>query len=465
VSEHIEHDSLGEARVPDDVYYGIQTQRAASIFRVSGRTIPTRLVHALGLVKWAAAQANASLGLLEPKLADPIAVAAEEVFAGRFDSQFIVDVFQTGSGTSSNMNTNEVIAKRANELLTGRRHANHPVHPNDHVNLGQSSNDAFPTAIHLAALIAIDAALIPALDDLHSTLTAKAAEFDDVIKIGRTHLQDATPIRLGQEFSSYARMVERGRQRLVEVRGELQEVALGGTAVGTGINAHPDFADGTLRFINDKTGLSLRSAKNPFEALSSRHAVVWTSSALKTLAVDLMKIANDLRLLASGPRCGLGEITLPALQPGSSIMPGKVNPVAPETVCQVAAQVIGNDATITVAGQSGLLELNVMMPVMADNLLESIDLLSNVCGIFSRHCIAGIDANRERCRQYVEYSSALVTALSPHIGYDRAAELARMAHEEGLTVREIAARELELVEEELESLLDADGLTRGNHAR
>lgn len=465
MSDHIEHDSLGEVRVPDDVYYGIQTRRAALIFRVSGRTIPPRLVHALGLVKWAAAQANAALGLLEPKLADAIAVAAEDVFAGRFDSQFIVDVFQTGSGTSSNMNTNEVIAKRANELLTGQRNANQPVHPNDHVNRGQSSNDVFPTAIHVAALIAIDRALIPALDDLHLALTAKAAEFDDVIKIGRTHLQDATPIRLGQEFSSYARMVERGRQRLVEVHGELQEVALGGTAVGTGINAHPDFAIRALRLINDKTGLSLRAAKNPFEALSSRHAVVWTSSALKTLAVDLMKIANDLRLMASGPRCGLGEITLSALQPGSSIMPAKVNPVVPESVCQVAAHVIGNDAAITVAGQSGVLELNVMMPMMADNLLESIDLIANVCGIFAHDCIAGIGANRQRCREFVEKSSALVTALTPHIGYDRAAELARMSHEEGLTVREIAKRELDLVADELERLLDADALTRGNPIR
>jgi len=460
VTDHIEHDGLGDVRVSDDVYYGIQTQRAATIFRVSGRRIPTRLVHALGLIKWAAAQSNAKLGLLTGQFSDAIVLAAEEVSAGRFDSQFIVDVFQTGSGTSSHMNANEVIAKRANELLTGKRHANQPVHPNDHVNRGQSSNDVFPTAIHLAGLIAIDHELLPALDDLQFALNAKADEFDDVIKIGRTHVQDATPIRLGQEFSGYARMIERGKHRLQEARRDLEEVALGGTAIGTGINTHRDFAKLTLQAINQKTGLSLRPAMNYFEALGSKNAVVWISSALKTLAVDLIKIANDLRLLSSGPHCGLGEITLPALQPGSSIMPGKVNPVIPEAVCQVAAQVIGNDAAITIGGQSGLLELNVMMPMMADNLLVSIDLLSNVGRLFARHCIEGIQANRDRCRGFVEQSSALVTALTPRIGYDRAAQLAKKADAEGLTVREIAQRELDLNPAELEQLLNVDQLTR-----
>jgi fumarate hydratase class II len=460
-SEHAERDSLGEVRVPDDVYYGAQTARARDNFPVSGRGLRPALVHALGLLKGAAARANAALGLLPADLAGAIARAADEVAEGRHDGQFVVDVFQTGSGTSSHMNANEVIAKRANETLTGRRQAKEPAHANDHVNLGQSSNDVFPTAIHVAALLALDRQLLPALGELCDALAAKAREFGDVVKIGRTHLQDATPVRLGQEFAGYARMVQRGIDRLCEARTALEEVALGGTAVGTGLNTHPEFAARALAEVNARTGLALRPAPDYFEALGSRHAVVAASGALKTLATDLMKIANDLRLLSSGPRCGLGEVELPALQPGSSMMPGKVNPVVPEAVCQVAAQVIGNDTAITVGGQAGLLELNVMMPMMADNLLESIELLANVSRLLARRCVAGLVARRERCRQLIEESLALTTALVPRVGYDEAARLARRAYEEGTTVREVARREAGLTAEELDRLLDPDRMTRG----
>jgi fumarate hydratase class II len=459
--DRIERDSLGEVRVPDDVYYGAHTARARDNFPVSGRGLQPGLVRALGLLKSAAARANASLGLLPQQLADAIARAADEVADGRLDEHFVVDVFQTGSGTSSNMNANEVVARRANELLSGRRSAKEPIHPNDHVNLGQSSNDVFPTAVHLAALLALDRQLLPALAELRDALAAKAREFDDVIKIGRTHLQDATPVRLGQEFAAYARMVQHGLDRLREARGALEEVALGGTAVGTGINTHPEFAARALAEVNARTGLGLRPSADPFEGLGSRHAVVAASGALKTLAADLMKIANDLRLLSSGPRCGIGEITLPALQPGSSIMPGKVNPVIPEAVCQVAAQVIGNDVAITVGGQSGLLELNVMMPMMADNLLESIELLANGSLLLARRCVTGIVANRERCRRFIEDSLALTTALAPRLGYDEAARLAKIAHEQGRTVREVVGREAALPADELERLLDPERMTRG----
>jgi fumarate hydratase class II len=459
--EHAEHDSLGEVQVPDDVYYGAQTRRAAGNFPVSGRGIPAALIHALGMLKAAAAKANAELGLLDPNLAAAITRAADEVAAGRLDSHFVVDVFQTGSGTSSNMNANEVIAKRANELLTGERHPKQPVHANDHVNLGQSSNDVFPTAIHIAVLLALDRDLLPALRELEAELKSKAVAFDDVVKIGRTHLQDATPVRVGQELAGYARMIERGGQRLLEVRPVLEEVPLGGTAVGTSMNTHRDFAATVLADINAQTGLKLHPAANFFEALGSRHALVAASGALKTLATDLMKIANDLRLLSSGPRCGFGELILPALQPGSSMMPGKVNPVVPESVCQVAAQVIGNDLAITIGGQSGHLELNVMMPLMADNLLESIRLLANVSRLLARRCIAGLEVRRERCRQLVEQSLALTTALVPRLGYDQAARLARLAYEENRTIREIVGRETDLTPEEIDRLLDPVRMTRG----
>lgn len=460
-SDHVESDSMGPVRVPDDVYYGAQTKRAVDNFPVSGRGLPSGLVQALGLIKAEAARANAALQVLPERLADAIARAADEVAEGQFNDQFVVDVFQTGSGTSTNMNANEVIAKRANELLTGQRHPKEPIHPNDHVNLGQSSNDVFPTAIHLAALVALVRQLLPALSELQGELARKAEQLDAIVKIGRTHLQDATPVRLGQELAGHARMVEHGKQLLEGTRPLLEEVALGGTAVGTGLNTHPEFATRTLAAINARTGLALRPAVDYFEALGSRHAIVATSGALKALACDLMKLGNDLRLLSSGPRCGLGEITLPALQPGSSIMPGKVNPVIPESVCQVAAQVIGNDAAITVGGQSGLLELNVMMPMMADNLLKSIGLLANVTRLLARSCVAGLEARPERCGELIEQSLALATALVPRIGYDKAARLAKLAHDEGITIREVAVRESGLSSEEIDRLLDADSMTRG----
>jgi fumarate hydratase class II len=387
-------------------------------------------------------------------VAEAVAAAAREILEGRFDDQFVVGVFQTGSGTSSNMNLNEVIASRANELLTGTRGGKSPVHPNDHVNLGQSSNDAVPSAIHIAALTAIRGRLIPALQRLHRALAVKADEFADVRKIGRTHLQDAVPLTLGQEFSGYARQVELAVERLLAVEPRLSELALGGTAVGTGVNAHPDFAAETVARIARETGIGFRRAANPFEAQAARDAAVEASAALKTLAVSLTKIANDLRWLASGPRCGLGEIVLPSLQPGSSIMPGKVNPVVPEAVLQVAAQVIGNDATITIAGQSGSFELNVMMPVIAYNLLQSIDLLSSAAAVLAEKCVEGIRADRAACAAFIERSLALVTPLVPRIGYDRAAAVAQKAYASGRTVREVLIEERILPEEEIDGLLN-----------
>jgi fumarate hydratase class II len=459
--EHVETDSLGAVRVPDDVYYGAQTLRARENFPIGLRGIAPDLIHALGRIKAAAAQVNAALGLLPARLAGAVVQAAKEVADGKLDGQFVVDVFQTGSGTSSNMNANEVIAKRANELLTGQRLPKDPVHPNDHVNCGQSSNDVFPTAIHMAALLALEHELRPALDALCRAFDAKSRVFAGIIKIGRTHLQDALPIRLGQEFTGYSRMVERGDHRLQEAAGTLEEVPLGGTAVGTGLNTHPEFMARTLGEINARTGLELRPARDRFEALGSRHALVATSGALKTLATDLMKIGNDLRLLSSGPRCGLGELRLPALQPGSSMMPGKVNPVMPEVLCQVAAQVIGNDAAITVGGQSGLLELNVMMPMMASNLLDSIHLLARATRLFAERCVAGVEPDLERCESYVEHSLALATALVPRIGYDSAASLAQEAYDESKTIREVARRRTNLGSEELKRLLDAETLVDG----
>ncbi|MFN4261465.1 MAG: class II fumarate hydratase [Gemmataceae bacterium] len=456
---HMEQDALGEVGVPDDVYYGAQTQRAKENFPISGRGIPEGLIRALGLLKGAAARANRELGLLPAHLADAMVQAAAEVAEGKLSAHFVVDVFQTGSGTSSHMNANEVIAKRTNELLTGQRQSKTPAHPNDHVNLGQSSNDVFPTAIHLAALRALNDDLLPALAQLRDELTVKARAFDGIVKIGRTHGQDATPVRLGQEFAGYARMIERGRQRLVESRPLLEEVPLGATAVGTGLNTSPEFARRALAVIHEQTGLSLRPAENYFEALGSRHALVATSGALKTLACDLMKIANDLRWLSSGPRCGLGEITLPALQPGSSMMPGKVNPVIPEAVCQVAARVMGNDLAVTVAGQSGWLELNVMMPLLADSLLEAIALLANSSRLLARRCVAGIEAQAERCQHWVEESLALATALAPRIGYDAAARLAQQAYQQGRTIRAVAQEATDLSAEELAHLLDAKRMT------
>lgn len=447
-----EKDALGSIEVPEQAYYGAQTQRAFENFPVSGRTFPASLIHALGMIKQCGAVVNCRLGLLDEKLATAISKAAREVADGELDDQFILDIFQTGSGTSTNMNANEVIAGRANEILTGRKGGKSPVHPNDHVNLGQSSNDVIPTAIHVAAVCAIGDRLIPSLRKLRDELLRKSAEFSGVMKIGRTHLQDAVPISLGREFGGYARQIGLGLERAGRAVDSLSELALGGTAVGNGLNTHPDFAREVIKLISDKTGYSFREAIDHFEAQAAQDSTVEAGGELKTLAVSLVKIANDIRLLASGPRCGFGEITLPELQPGSSIMPGKVNPVIPEMVIQVAAQVMGNDAAITFAGQGGYFELNTMLPVIALNLLESIEILASAAGLFAGKCIAGIAANRERCESLIEQSLMLSTYLAPVLGYDTASEIAKEAFSTGRTIREVVRARGVLPEEELEKI-------------
>jgi fumarate hydratase class II len=450
-----EKDSMGTVRVPPEAYYGAQTQRAVENFPIgAGLRMPLELIRALALVKRSAAEVNRRLGLLDPALSEAIGAAAGEVLAGELDGQFVLGIFQTGSGTSTHMNLNEVLASRANEILTGKRGGKSPVHPNDHVNLGQSSNDVIPTAIHIAAMLSVRRRLVPALNQLEQALAHKAAEFGEVRKIGRTHLQDAVPMRLGQEFSGYARQAALGLERLRAFEPRMCALALGGTAVGTGVNTHPDFARKTIARISIETGVDFRCAESPFEALAARDAAVEASGALKTIAVSLTKIANDIRWLGSGPRCGLGEIALPELQPGSSIMPGKVNPVIPEAVLQVAAQVIGNDATITLGGQAGNFELNVMMPVIAYNLLQSIALLAEAAEVFAGKCIRGIAANRETCAAYIERSLALATGLVPVMGYDRAAAVALKAYDSGRTIREVLTEEGVLSSKEIDELLN-----------
>jgi fumarate hydratase class II len=449
-----ESDSMGKVLVPEEAYYGAQTQRARENFSVSILQFPSPFIRAIALIKKHAAQVNSALRLLDASLSPSIVTAAQEVQEGKFDDQFVVDVFQTGSGTSTNMNVNEVIAGRANELLTGKRGGKSPVHPNDHVNLGQSSNDVIPSAIHMVALFGIRGQLLPSLELLHKELRAKSEVFRHIRKIARTHLQDAVPITLGQEFSGYARQAELGIERLQGVEERLSELALGGTAAGNGLNAHPQFASRVIAAISQETGVAFREAKNHFEAQAAQDAVVETSGVLKTIAVSLTKIANDVRWLASGPRCGIGEITIPSLQPGSSIMPGKVNPVIPEMVLQVAAQVIGNDAAITQGGQAGNFELNVMLPLMAYNLIQSIQLLAGTARALAEKCIRGIEANRERCASTLEQSLALATAFVPAIGYDRAASLAREAFEKNKTIREMAREKRVLSEEEIDKVLN-----------
>jgi fumarate hydratase class II len=456
----IEKDSMGEVKVPANVYYGAQTQRAVDNFPISRLRVTRPLIRALGLIKWAAAQANHELGFLNKRIIQAIRQAAWEVVEGKWDGQFVVDVFQTGSGTSTNMNTNEVIANRAIELLKGAIGSKSPVHPNDHVNLGQSSNDVFPTAIHIACIEGIQKGLLPALRHMRRVLARKSIQFNRIVKIGRTHLMDATPIRLGQEFGGYARQIELAIRRIEATRASLSELPLGGTAVGTGINTHPKFAQKVIAKINRETGCSFREAKNHFEAQGAQDSLVETSGALKVLAVSLMKIANDVRWLGSGPRCGIGEILLPEVQPGSSIMPGKVNPVIAESVCQVAVQVMGNDLAVTMGGQAGNFELIVMLPVMAHNLLESIELLTHAVENFTRQCLTGIEANAERCSSLIEQSLALCTALAPVIGYDAAAKIAQEAHRTGKTVREIAMAKKVLPEEKLKAILDPWKMTQ-----
>jgi fumarate hydratase class II len=454
----VESDSLGELRIPASAYYGVQTMRAKENFPISDLRFPRRFIRAIAQIKGAAAEVNMDLGLLDKRIGNAIVEAAREVADGTLDNEFVLDIFQTGSGTSTNMNANEVLASRANEILGGTRNSTNPVHKNDHVNTGQSSNDVIPTAIHLAALAAIHEDLLPAIDRLESSLRAKADEFMPVIKTGRTHLQDATPIRLGQEFEGYAGQIERGRERLEYAISELREVALGGTAVGTGINTHKDFAQRVCAKISAANGFEIAETGNHFQAQSTLDGIVGASGALKTLAVSLLKIANDIRWLGSGPRAGIGEIELPAVQPGSSIMPGKVNPVIAESVAMVSAQVIGNDTTIAIAGQSGNFELNVMMPVAAYNLLQSITLLATSCENFASQCIDGLKAT-DQGPNMVERGLMIGTALAPRIGYDAAANIAKTAAKTGQTIREVAREQTDLSEEELNELLDPAGMT------
>jgi fumarate hydratase class II len=456
MSTRIERDSMGEMTVPADALYGASTQRAVENFPVSGRGLSRPFLRALGIIKEACALANAEQGHIDKALAATIAKAAAEVAEGEHDRHFPVDVFQTGSGTSTNMNANEVIANRACQMLGQPIGSRETVHPNDHVNRGQSSNDVIPTALHVSLAEEVAGRLLPALASIRDALAAKAQEFDDVLKIGRTHLQDATPVRLGQVFAGYAAQMDRGIGRLQDTMPRLLELALGGTAVGTGINCPEGFPKIAIGHIARKTGLEFVEAGNHFEAQAARDAAVELSGALKTVATSLYRIANDIRFLGSGPRCGIGEILLPVTQPGSSIMPGKVNPVMSEMLLQVSMRVMGNDTATTAAGASGVFELNVAIPVMADALLESIHLLSNGCRVFVDKCLDGIEADRERCGELIEKSLMLCTALAPVIGYDKAAAVAKKAHAERKTVREVAT---EMGIEDLDEVLDVRSMT------
>ncbi|MFY9316205.1 MAG: class II fumarate hydratase [Burkholderiales bacterium] len=434
-----EKDSFGPIDVPADRLWGAQTERSRRFFRISNERMPLAVVHALALVKRSAARVNASLGLLDPKKAEAIARAADEVLAGRHDEEFPLSVWQTGSGTQSNMNVNEVLANRASEILGGERGPKRLLHPNDDVNLGQSSNDVFPTAMHVAAARALRSELIPALDRLAASLAAKRDTFKPIVKIGRTHLQDATPLTLGQEFSGYVAQLEQSRQALEAVMPGLYQLAIGGTAVGTGLNTHADFGARVSAEIARMAGLPFEPAPNKFAALAGHEALVFAHGALKTLAAALAKIANDIRLLASGPRSGLGELSLPENEPGSSIMPGKVNPTQAEALTMLCVQVLGNDVALNVGGASGHLELNVYKPLIIHAFLQSARLLTDGMASFEEHCVRGIRPNQARIAEQLERSLMLVTALAPHIGYDKAAEIAKKAHKEGSTLRAAAA--------------------------
>jgi fumarate hydratase class II len=451
----IERDSLGELKVPAEALWGAQTQRAVQNFPLSGLKMPRAFIRALGLVKWAAATANAELALLDAKRAAAIQQAALEVADGRHDAHFPVDVFQTGSGTSSNMNANEVIARLASQ------YGGVAVHPNDHVNMGQSSNDVIPTAIHVSALLLVEQRLLPALAHLSETIARRIDEVGRIVKTGRTHLMDAMPVTFGQELSGWRSQIDNGAARIRDSRVRLQSIALGGTAVGTGINAHPEFAARAARHLSAKSGIELQPSSNYFEALSSQDAAVELSGQLRTLAVSLMKIANDLRWMNSGPLAGLGEIALPALQPGSSIMPGKVNPVVPEAVAMIAAHVMGNDAAIAIAGQSGNFQLNVMLPLVAYNLLQSIELLANGARVLAESAIAGFTVNEARINAALERNPILITALNPIIGYEQGARIAKQAYAEGRPIRDVAAEQTNVPRAELDRLLDPRELTKG----
>jgi len=453
-----EQDSLGEMQVPADAYWGAQTQRAIENFPISGETFGRRFVRALGVVKKAAAQANRDLDLVEDEKADCIVQAADEVIAGEHDDQFPVDVFQTGSGTSSNMNANEVIANRATEIYGGEI-GSRTIHPNDHVNFGQSSNDVIPTAMHVASAEAVANDVLPALGSLADALGAKEDEFDDVVKTGRTHLQDATPVTLGQEFGGYRTQIEKGVERVENVRPRLQELALGGTAVGTGLNTHPEFPERAAEYISEETGIEFREADDHFEAQAAHDAMSEAHGALRTVAGSLNKIANDLRLLASGPRNGLGEIDQPENQPGSSIMPGKVNPVVAEAVNQVHKQVVGNDAAVSAGAAEGQIDLNLYKPILAHNFLQSARLIANGSETFAEKFVAKLEADREHCAERVQQSMALATALNPAIGYDKASKVAKRAMAEDKTIREVVLEEGYLDEDEVDDVLDPRKMT------
>jgi fumarate hydratase, class II len=454
-----ESDALGKIDVPANALWGASTQRALDNFPISDRQMPTAIITSLALIKKAAAETNCELGLLDEELAEAIVEAASEITLGEHLDQFPLDVYQTGSGTSTNMNANEVIANLANLKLGGKVGDYKPVHPNDHVNMGQSSNDVIPSTLHVATVAIIDQFLTPALYELKDELAQKASEFDGIVKIGRTHLMDAMPVRLGQEFGGWARQISRGIEQLEAALPTMLEIAIGGTAVGTGWGTHPDFAKGVCTLLAEWTDQNFAPAKNHFEALQSRSPCVAISGTVKSIATSLIRIADDIRLLASGPRLGLGEITLPALQPGSSMMPGKINPVIPEMITQVGVQVMANDAAVSIAASYGHLELNTQLPVIASNLIESIDILSNAASVFAEKCIAGITANESACNEGVEKSLALATALASKTGYSKAAEIAKKSQESGRTIREVA-KEMNIAdEEELNKLLDLKKLT------
>ncbi len=454
----IERDTMGEVKVPADKYYGAQTARSLMNFKIGGERFPRELIRALGILKKAAAMANEELGTLPKEKAELIKQAADEVIEGKLDEHFPLVVWQTGSGTQTNMNSNEVISNRAIELAGGEMGSKTPVHPNDDVNKAQSSNDTFPTAMHIAAVEQIVHRLIPAITELRDALAVKAEEFKDIVKIGRTHLMDAVPLTLGQEFSGYVQQLTNGLDRINGVLPRLSQLALGGTAVGTGLNTHPDFAVLSAKKISELTGLDFVTAPNKFEALAAHDAVVEASGVMKTLAASLMKIANDVRWLGSGPRCGIGEISLPANEPGSSIMPGKVNPTQSEAMTMVCVQVMGNDAAINFAGASGNFELNVFKPVMIYNLLQSIKLLADASESFSRNAVVGITANKEKIDYFLHNSLMLVTALNPVIGYDKAAKIAKKAHAENTTLKEAAVALGFLTEEEFDNAVRPENM-------
>lgn len=457
----LEKDTMGEIKVPREAYYAAQTQRAIENFPISGLRFQGSFIRALAIIKLSAAKVNMEIGLLDRQKGEAIVAACSTLVKGELDDQFVLDVFQTGSGSSTNMNANEVIANKAIEILGGKKGDKTLIHPNDHVNMSQSTNDVFPGAIHVAAMMAISSKLLPALKKLETSFSAKAEEFKDVVKAGRTHLQDAVPMTLGQEFSGYASMLTHGIRRIESAIESLSELPIGGTAVGTGLNAHPEYATKMVGEISRETGLTFRKAENFFEAMQNKDATVETSGALKTVAVSLMKVANDLRLLYSGPRTGLYEIDLPAIQPGSSIMPGKINPVIPEAVNMVAAKIIGNDSTITVAGLNGNLELNVMMPIIAYTLLESIEIAAGGCEVFAEKCIDGIKARAEASLRYAEDTVALITVLAPAIGYDNAAKIAKKSMSGGKSIRELVVEEGILPKEKVDEILDLKKISKG----